>query len=114
MISVTPYADISLEAFLPGVQKGVIGGLSNTIWSTLYFGVPFYNCADPSTVDHAESELLANKSSETLLKLNLEYFGVPYCAGDITRGAAGQNIVREADRQGDLLAAVQADLARTP
>ncbi|NJM31812.1 MAG: hypothetical protein HC848_01640 [Limnobacter sp.] len=31
MPAVTQYAGISLEAFLPGVRKGVIGGLSNTI-----------------------------------------------------------------------------------
>ena len=36
MSQLTPYGDISLEAFLPGVRKGVIGGLSNTIWGTLY------------------------------------------------------------------------------
>ena len=110
MISVTPYADMSLEAFLPGVQKGVIGGLSNTIWGTLFFGLPFFNCADPSAVDHGESELLA-KSSEALLKLNLEYFGVPYCAGDINRGARGEHIMVDANRSGDLLEAVKADLA---
>jgi hypothetical protein len=110
MTSVTPYADISLEAFLPGVRKGVIGGLSNTIWGTLYFRLPFFNCADPSRVDHGESELL-NKSSEALLKINLEYFGVPYCAGDICRGATGEDIVVDSDRTGDLLKSIKADLA---
>ena len=109
LIRLTPYADISLEAFLPGVRKGVIGGLSNTIWGTLYFRRPFFNCADSAMVHHGESELL-QKASETLLKLNLEYFGVPYCAGDLGRGATGDDIVLDSDRTGDLLRAIRRDL----
>ena len=112
MVRLTPYADMSLEAFLPGVRKGVIGGLSNTIWGTLYFRLPFFNCVDPAMVDHGSSSLL-NKSSETLLKLNLEYFGVDYCRGDLKRGARGEVIVQDDDRKGDLLHAVQADLMAT-
>jgi hypothetical protein len=110
MIQITPYADLSLEAFLPGVREGVIGGLSNTIWGTLYFGLPFFNCVDPAIVNHGESELLA-KSSEALLKMNLEYFGVPYCGGDLRHGARGEQIVMDSDRRGDLIEAVKADLA---
>jgi len=110
MIRLTPYADLSLEAFLPGVRNGVIGGLSNTIWGTLYFNLSFFNCADPSLVDHNASELL-NKSSDALLRLNLEYFGVPYCEGDIGRGATGEGIVVDSDREGDLLESIKTDLA---
>ena len=113
MVRLTPYADLSLEAFLPGVRSGVIGGLSNTIWGTLYFGLPFFNCADPAMVDHNASELL-NKASDTLLKVNLEYFGVPYCAGDLSRGARGESIVGDSDRTGDLLAAIRRDLELVP
>ena len=113
MIRLTPHADLSLEAFLPGVRRGVIGGLSNTIWGTLYFGLPFFNCVDPAMVDHSASELL-NKSSDALLKVNLEYFGVPYCAGDLSRGVIGEAIVRDSDRHGDLLAAIRGDLELAP
>lgn len=110
MTQITPYADISLEAFLPGVRCGVIGGLSNTVWGTLYSELPFYNCVDPA-LRSGSSELLPHRSSETLLDLNLRYFGVPYCEGDIARGARGQDIVVEQDRRGDLLDSIVAELA---
>jgi hypothetical protein len=94
----TPYAGISLEAYLPGVRKGVIGGLSNTIWGTLYFGLPFYNCVDQNLC-RGPNELL-NKNSDPLLGLNLKYFGVPYCDGDIAKRAYGREIVSDLDRGG--------------
>lgn len=104
MSDVTPYADISLEAFLPGVKKGVIGGLSNTIWGAMYFDLPFFNCIDPSL--RAKSSELLDKSSASLLDLNLEFFGVPYCRGQLVAGAEGSAAVTKSDRQGDLLAAI--------
>jgi hypothetical protein len=107
----TPYADFSLEAFLPGVRKGVLGGLSNTIWGTLYFRRPFFNCADPSLNRNGPSALLSRNSS-TLLDLNLKYFGVPFCGGSLSRGATGEDIVLEEDRQGDLLQAIHRDLKK--
>ena len=113
MSALTPYGDMSLEAFLPGVRKGIIGGLSNTIWGTLYFGLPFFNCVNRPPGQSRTSELL-NKSSETLLDLNLEFFGVPFCAGDISNGASGTGIVREEDRQGDLVRTIRCDLDRRP
>lgn len=109
MTQFTPYADISLEAFLPGVRSGVIGGLSNTVWGTLYSQLPFYNCVDPKQRSGV-SELLPHRSSETLLDLNLRYFGVPYCEGDIAKGAWGHDIVQVEHRQGDLLEAIVAEL----
>jgi len=110
LMDVSPHSDMSLEAFLPGVRKGVIGGLSNTIWGTLYFGLPFYNCVNPA-LRGVRSELL-NKSSKDLLDLNLKFFGVPYCEGRLDRGATGPDIVRSEDRAGDLIEAVLDDLAR--
>lgn len=91
MIELTPLADMSLEAFLPGVRKGVIGGLSNTIWGTLFFGLPYYNCVPPDERSGSESELL-NKCSDALLDMNLHYFGVPYCDGMLDRGATNEKI----------------------
>ncbi len=80
MNELTSLADMSLEAFLPGVCKGVIGGESNTIWGTLFFGLPYYNCVSPDERRQGSSELI-NKKSDALLDLNLRYFGVPYCDG---------------------------------
>lgn len=103
MSAVTPYSDISLEAFLPGVSGGVIGGLSNTIWGTLYFGLPYYNCADEEERSKSGvNELLPHKDSSNYLDLNLQFFSVPSCHGDLSRGARGEDIVRPEDRTGDL------------
>ena len=109
MPRLTPYAGISLEAFLPGVRKGVIGGLSNTIWGSLYFNLPYYNCVD-GAFRQGKSELL-DKRSDALLDLNLQYFGVPFCHGDLGMDTRGQGIVQPIERQGDLVAAILGDLA---
>lgn len=108
MSHLTRYAEMSLEAFLPRVAKGVIGGLSNTIWGTLYFDLPFYNCVDNS-MRQGESELFG-RSSRALLDLNLEFFSVPYCQGDLSVDTRVLSIVGSDERRGDLIASVLADL----
>lgn len=109
MAKLTPYAEMSLEAFLPGVEKGVVGGLSNTIWGSLYFKLPFYNCVD-ARHRYGDSKLL-KKSSEFLLDLNLKYFGVPFCNGDIDNGSTCDGIISEEEREGDLVASLREDLS---
>jgi hypothetical protein len=112
MGKLTPYSDFSLEMFLPNVRRGVIGGLSNTIWGTLYFGLPFYNCVNEDERSRSErNELLPRKDSSNYLDLNLEFFSVPYCQGDISRSAHGETIVRECDREGDLVSAIRSAVA---
>lgn len=104
----TAYADIALEVFLPGVSQGVIGGLSNTIWGTLHFGLPFYNCVDPSL---RNGNTLLTRSSDNLLDLNMKYFGVNYCKGEISPFAHETNLNREHERTGDLVSAIRHDVA---
>lgn len=110
MAQVTPYAGISLEAFLPEVRKGVIGGLSNTIWGTLYFDLRYYNCVDESR-RRGLSELL-DKRSDALLDLNLQFFGVPFCHGDLNTDVRKLGIVQSHERQGNLVEAILGDLER--
>lgn len=112
MRAVTDRDWLPFEAFLPGIRKGVIGGLSNTIWGTLYFGLPFYNCVDRTLRDQVSiEEATTRKDPSNLLDLNLEFFGVPYCSGRLDfDGARGEGIVRDEDRRGDLIASVEADL----
>ena len=109
MSDISPYSDLAIEAFLPGVQKGVIGGLSNTIWGALYFGIPFFNCVDPAL--RKNGMRLSGRKSDNLLDLNLQYFGVEYCHGDIRRGEYGESIVTYDDRKGDLLSEIRNDLS---
>lgn len=109
MRSATPYADLALELFLPGVRKGVIGGLSNTIWGAMASGLPFYNCVDPSL--RAEKSELFNKNADALLGLNLGYFGVPYCEGRLAKGARLEKVGRLADgKTPDLVALLREEL----
>lgn len=77
---VTKYAGISVEAFLPGVKKGVIGGLSNVMWGTQYFDLPFYNCVDP---EMRKGTVELKSGADKLLDLNVEYFGYSFCNGDL-------------------------------
>jgi hypothetical protein len=76
----TKYSGISVESFLPGVRKGLLGGLSNVMWGARYFNLPFYNCVDPQ-MRLGEAELKAG--SDRLLDLNVEYFGYPFCEGKL-------------------------------
>jgi hypothetical protein len=86
MASITPYHQMSLESFLPGVRKGVIGGESNIIWGVTRIGLPYFNCVF-SKKGRTNSLELMNKNGDNLLGVNLEFFGVPYCRGLITEGA---------------------------
>lgn len=85
----TSKADMSIEAFLPGVRKGVIGGESNTIWGALFMGLPYYNCVQAGERNAGKSELI-KKSGDKVLVTNLKYFGVPYCNAQITPKAESQ------------------------
>jgi hypothetical protein len=108
MTEQTAYAGLALEAFLPGVRKGVIGGLSNTIWGTLYFDLPFYNCVDEQ-LRQGQSEL-QDRRSDALLDTNLRYFGVPFCEGDLGMDTRKLKIVGADDRRGDLVSAILTDM----
>ncbi|NJM31813.1 MAG: hypothetical protein HC848_01645 [Limnobacter sp.] len=57
----------------------------------------------------SQSELL-NKRSDALLDLNLQYFGVPFCQGNLATDTRTLGIVQPIDRTGDLVAAIQEEL----
>jgi hypothetical protein len=73
----TQYAEMPIEGFLPHLRKGIIGGESNTVWGTLFFGLTYINCVNSNKRIRGVSELI-NKNGDPLLGLNLKYFGVPY------------------------------------
>ena len=105
MTELTPEADMALEAFLPNVRKGVIGGLSNTIWGALFFDCHYYNCVDDlSRGGHSE---LLNKSSENLLDLNMKYFGLPSCNGILSSEQKNQSISQIKERSPNLVELVR-------
>ncbi len=69
---------LSVEAFIPNVTKGVIGGNSNTIWGTRFYKKKYLNC-----INNKNKSLYFSKRADKTLYLNLSYFGVPFCENDI-------------------------------
>lgn len=111
MEAVTTDHAFAMEAFLPGVRKGVIGGLSNTIWGALYSQLPFYNCVDLSRQNrHAADRLFIGKDPSQHLDLNLKFFLVPFCRGTLNFDSKHFDIIDESARQGDLIQALKQEL----
>ena len=109
----TEFNQFAMEIFLPGVQKGVIGGLSNTTWGALHARVPYYNCVDISAQDRtAPDRLYGKKDASQTIEINLEYFGVPYCDGNLEFAAENFDILAESTREGDLLGQIRLMLGR--
>jgi hypothetical protein len=102
--------NIGLEFFLPHVTSGVIGGLSNTIWGTLYFRRQYYNC-----VAETDRNSLAVKSmyktENRYLDDNLEYFKVPSCDGSLKFDPIHFDKISASCREADLLERIKADIA---
>jgi hypothetical protein len=109
--AMTPHHYCAMEAFLPGVRKGVIGGLSNTIWGALYFRLPFYNCVDIHRQNRSCANTLYHKDPTQLLDLNLRFFNIPYCNGKLDFDPKYFSIISDSTREADLLEALRSELA---
>ena len=97
-----PY--FAMEAYLPGVNKGVIGGTSNTMWGTLYYRLPFFNCVDIlSQKRNGKNKLYGNKRADKYLELNLQYFMIPYCNGRMEFDETLWEIPSDGCQDGDLI-----------
>ena len=110
MNKVTPNAEFALELFLPGVKRGLIGGLSNTIWGALYFGLEVYNCIDTKIRKPGGWNPMLKKDSSNLLDLNIQFFGVPYCRGRLEGCNFNDTIILPEDRLGDLIDSIENEL----
>jgi hypothetical protein len=112
MHEATPFSQHSLEAFLPRVRKGVIGGLSNTMWGASFFRIPFYNCVDIRIQDRQEvkGRTYGKKDPTPLLDLNMSYFHVPFCEGKLEFDPKAYDLVKERNRRGDLLEELRKEL----
>jgi hypothetical protein len=99
----TPHSFLAMEVFLPGIEKGVIGGLSNSIWQALYYEIPFYNCVDIETQRRDAPDRLYSQDAKNQLELNLRYFLVPGCRGKLEFDPAHFDIVDSACRGADLV-----------
>ena len=102
--NITKYSLFAVEAFLPNVKKGVIGGLSNTIWGSLYHQIPFYNAVDMNRQDRFGSDrLYGTKDTTNHIDLNLKYFYIPFCEKRLEFDSNHFSIVHDSTRQADLL-----------
>ena len=105
--SLTEFSQIAMEVFLPGVRKGVIGGLSNTIWGTLCAGIPYYNCVDIAIQRRdSKDRLYGKKNPANFLELNLGYFSVPYCKGRLVFDEENFNILADSTREADMISEI--------
>jgi len=96
------YSNFPLEIFLPFIKKGIIGGLSNTMWGALYFRKPFYNCVP--------DEVKKRLADRITLKISLDYFGVPCCDGKLNFDPICFDKISTSCRQADLLEIIKGEL----
>jgi hypothetical protein len=103
----TPDHSFSIEAFMPSIRRGVIGGLSNTIWGSLFYRIPYFNCVDIARQERKSWGAPSKRDPSRFLDLNLRFFHVPYCRGDLSFDPALFDIVDDGPRNGDLIQAVE-------
>jgi len=98
----TPNSEFPLEIFLPFVKKGVIGGLSNTMWGALFFRKPYFNCIPDSVRQQLDNNLT--------LKISLDYFGIPFCNDSLMFDTANFKKISDSTRNADLLEILKREL----
>jgi hypothetical protein len=112
--SLTEFSQLAMEIFLPGVKKGIIGGLSNTTWGALYAKIPYYNCVDISVQRrNAEDLLWGEKNPSNTIEINLGYFGVPYCQGQLVFAKENFSILADSMREADMISEIRRLLKKT-
>lgn len=96
---VTPYFNLGLELFLPGVCRGLITGRSSVVWYALVQRLPVYNC-DAET-QHARADSVHD---------SYRAFGVPPCGGRLRFDPAAFGRIADSVRDADLLELLQKEL----
>tara|TARA_B110001450_G_C17613663_1_gene478333 strand:+ start:9 stop:1205 length:1197 start_codon:yes stop_codon:yes gene_type:complete len=109
--SITKYSSFAVEAFFPNVKRGVIGGLSNTIWGALYHQIPFYNAVNMDIQNRFGSDRLYGiKDTSNHIDLNLKYFYIPFCEHRLEFDSKYFSIVDDCTRNADLLNEIKNEL----
>ena len=104
LFKLTEYSQLSIEVFLPNIDKGMIGGLSNTIWGCQFAQMPYYNCVDIDAQERdAADRLLGNKKASKAIDQNMGYFGVPFCEGELQFDERSFDKISNQTREADLL-----------
>ena len=95
----TPYFNLGLELFLPGVRKGLVTGRSSVVWYALVHRLPVYNCDDETERARGEGVVDSYRA-----------FGVPPCHGRLTFDRGNFERISDSVRQADLLDLLQKEL----
>ena len=104
LFKLTEYSQLSTEVFLPNIDKGMIGGLSNTIWGYQFAQMPYYNCVDIDAQERdAPDRLLGNKKASKAIDQNMGYFGVPFCEGELRFDERSFDKISNQTRSGNLV-----------
>lgn len=67
------------EIFIPFVKKGVIGGISNVAYYSLYYKKKYFNLIDFDKIILKQKKRFTKKNNSTL-EPNYKYFGTKYCS----------------------------------
>lgn len=97
----TPYHNLNLEVFLPGVRKGLITGRSNSIWHALFLKKPVWNCIDEDKPYFSDSKMH---------KYTMTYLGVHRLRPGECFEEKVFDVVRDSVRQADLIEFLRASL----
>jgi hypothetical protein len=95
----TPYYNLGLELFLPGVRRGLITGRSSVVWYALLHRIPVFNCDDET--ERARGEGVTD---------SYRAFGVPPCGGRPRFDPVAFDRIDDSVRQADLLELLQKEL----
>jgi len=95
---ITEYYNFSIEHFLPFVKEGVITGISNTIYHSLYNRLPAYNCDDqPFTEESPNYDIYKS-------------FYIPPCKGRLEFDPANFDLVRGDEKAYDMIELIKKEL----
>ncbi|MCF8176964.1 MAG: hypothetical protein K9J74_00500 [Sulfuritalea sp.] len=90
----TPYHNLNLEVFLPGVRKGLITGRSNSIWHALFLKKPVWNCIDRDKPYFSDTKMH---------RYAMTYLNVHGNHGDEGFDGSQFAIIEETTREADLI-----------
>lgn len=96
----TPYYNFGLELFLPMVKKGLITGISASIWYGLYNKLPVYNCDD----QFFNEDKMPNGEI-------YKYFYVPPCGGMLKFDTDNFNKIPDSTIKADLIELIKKELS---
>lgn len=97
----TPYHNLNLEVFLPGVRKGLITGRSNSIWHALFLKKPVWNCIDGDKPYFSNTKM--HRYAMTYLNVHGNYSCEHFDEGLF-------NVIEESTRSADLISILDAEL----